>query len=79
MDDIVTVPDAETLLTVGMLATGAKLVVEPSGAVAPAAVLFGRSGLRDHRVVALISGGNVEVERLRACLELLTIAAAPAH
>lgn len=76
VDDIVTVPDDETLVTVGMLLSGEKLVVEPSGAVAPAAVLWGRTGLEGRRVAAVISGGNVEPRRLHDCLDLATAAAA---
>jgi threonine dehydratase len=70
LDDIVTVSEDEILQTVAILANEAKLVVEPSGAVASAAVLFGKSGLSDKRVVAVISGGNIEPSRLQACLAL---------
>jgi threo-3-hydroxy-L-aspartate ammonia-lyase len=69
VDDIVTVTDGEILTTVRTLVDKAKLVAEPSGAVAPAAVLLGRIGLRDTRTVALISGGNIDPARLRSCLE----------
>lgn len=71
VDDIVTVTEREILQAVGLLVTRSKLVVEPSGAVAPAAVLFGRSGLHGKRVAAVISGGNIAPERLVACVELL--------
>jgi threonine dehydratase len=70
VDAIVTVSDDEALRAVGMLANEAKLVVEPSGAVAPAAVLFGRTGLEKRVVAAVISGGNIEPSRLQACLDL---------
>lgn len=69
VDDIVTVTDDEILTTVRTLVNGAKLVAEPSGAVAPAAVMTGKTGLRNTRVVALISGGNIDPDRLRSCLE----------
>ncbi|HEX6507591.1 MAG TPA: threonine/serine dehydratase [Chloroflexota bacterium] len=69
VDDIVTVSDGEILAAVRTLANGAKLVAEPSGAVAPAAVLTGRTGLRDTRVAAVISGGNIDPAQLRTCLE----------
>lgn len=68
VDDIVTVSDEEILQTVGELATLAKLVVEPSGAVASAAILSGRSGARG-RTVALVSGGNVDPAALARILE----------
>lgn len=70
VDDIVTVPDDETLLTVGRLANDQKLVAEPSGAVAPAAVLSGRIDGAGSRIVAIISGGNIAPDRLSACIEL---------
>jgi threonine dehydratase len=69
VDDIVTVSDEEILSAVRTLVNGAKLVAEPSGAVATAAVLTGRTGLRDMRIAAVISGGNIDPERLRSCLE----------
>jgi threonine dehydratase len=69
VDDIVTVTDEEILTTVRTLVNGAKLVAEPSGAVAPAAVLTGKIGIRDARVAAIISGGNIDPARLRSCLE----------
>jgi threonine dehydratase len=70
VDEIVTVPDEEILQTVGIMANEAKLVVEPSGAVAAAAILFGRTGLHGKRVVAVVSGGNIEPARLQSCLEI---------
>ena len=69
VDDIVTVTDDEILEAVRVVANGAKLIAEPSGAVAPAAVLTGRTGLRGMRVVAVISGGNIDPDQLRRCLE----------
>ncbi len=69
VDDIVTVTDREILTTVGTLVQGAKLVAEPSGAVASAAVLTGKTGLKHARIVALVSGGNIDPDRLRSCLE----------
>jgi threonine dehydratase len=69
VDEIVTVGEQEILRTVGLLATRAKLVVEPSGAVAVAAVLCHRTGLQGKRTAAVISGGNVAPDRLAACVE----------
>jgi threonine dehydratase len=69
VDEIVTVSDREILSAVSLLVTGRKLVVEPSGATAPAALLFGKTGLAGKRVIAIISGGNVAPERLISCLE----------
>ena len=72
LDDIVTVPEVEIAAGVRLIAEEARLVVEPSGALAPAAARFrareaGLVGLSG-TVVAVVSGGNVDPERY---LELL--------
>lgn len=46
-----------------------KLVVEPGGAVALAAILGQKLDCADKIVVAVLSGGNVDAEMFRACLE----------
>jgi threo-3-hydroxy-L-aspartate ammonia-lyase len=59
--DIITVSDDEIRVAMRLLASGARLVAEPGGAVAVAACLF-RSGELPparHRV-AILSGGNVD-------------------
>ena len=70
VDDIVTVEDDAIESAVRWLAARAKLVVEPSGAAAVAAVLFsGRSDAgRDGATVAVLSGGNIAPEKLAALL-----------
>jgi len=73
LDGIVTVTEHEILQTVGELARSARIVAEPSGAVAPAAWLYHRDELRDRfglaasvggpdagPVVAVVSGGNID-------------------
>ncbi len=75
VDEIVRVPDSEILEAVGLIAREARLVVEPSGAVAPAAVLFGHTGLEGADIVAVISGGNVEPGRLISCLQRAPVSA----
>jgi threonine dehydratase len=61
VDDIVTVSDDEILAAMKRLATGARLVAEPGGAVAVAACLFRSGQLPPSRhPVAILSGGNVE-------------------
>ncbi|MGH2442997.1 MAG: threonine ammonia-lyase [Chloroflexota bacterium] len=76
VDAMVTVSDAEALEAMALLATVARLVAEPSGAVAPAAALFGKAGLNDATIVAVVSGGNVEPERLADSLRAGSRAAA---
>ena len=73
MDDVVTVTEAEIAAGVRLIAEETRLVVEPSGAVAPAAA---RWHARDARiqelrgtVVAVVSGGNVDPARYLELLE----------
>ena len=46
-----------------------KLVLEPGGAVALAAILSGKMETRDRTVVAVLSGGNVDAALFSACIE----------
>ena len=46
-----------------------KLVVEPGGAVTLAAILSGEFDCRGKTVVAILSGGNVDAETFRDCLD----------
>ena len=57
----------DDLIAEGMrfLAQRAKLVAEPAGAAATAALLAGKITIRPgERVVAIVSGGNVDLDRL---------------
>ena len=64
VDEIVTVEEDEIMRAVELIMTRAKQVVEPSGAVAVAAALSGRLPLQGERVVAVASGGNIDLEVL---------------
>ena len=73
LDGIVTVTEAEILTTVAELARSARLVAEPSGAVAPAAWRHHRDELRSSYgvtgpTVAIVSGGNIAPAALAALL-----------
>ncbi|MFN8039894.1 MAG: threonine/serine dehydratase [Acidimicrobiales bacterium] len=71
VDRIVTVTEDEIVAAMGVIAGGARLVAEPSGAVATAAWCFHRSELGlpdDALVVAVLSGGNVEPDLLARSL-----------
>jgi len=69
VDDVVLVTDDEILAAMRDLMTYAKLVVEPAGAAAVAALLTGKVAFEPGaNVVAVISGGNVDLERLKALL-----------
>jgi threo-3-hydroxy-L-aspartate ammonia-lyase len=66
MDEIVTISEDQMVDAIRRLATGARLVVEPSGAAAMAAHLSGAAPQPpgdDHRVV-VISGGNIDPRAL---------------
>lgn len=65
VDRIVTVTEEEIEKAMRALAFSTRLIAEPSGAVATAALLFHRDELPPHRTaVAIISGGNTEPETL---------------
>jgi len=67
--DIVTVTEDEIRAAMRLLATRARLVAEPGGAVAIAACLFRAAELpRARRRVAILSGGNVDPALLAAVL-----------
>ena len=61
--DVVTVSDAEIVTAMRFAFERLKIVLEPSGACAFAAVLAGKLDLRGARVGVTLSGGNVDVGR----------------
>ncbi|MFT0169736.1 threo-3-hydroxy-L-aspartate ammonia-lyase [Paraburkholderia mimosarum] len=63
VSEIVTVSDAELVDTMQFFASRMKIVVEPTGCLAAAAVLHGKVDVRGKRVGVLISGGNVDLLR----------------
>lgn len=68
VDDIVTVSDAEILDAMAFLFDRLKIVTEPSGAIAVAALLAGRIDANGGRVGVIVSGGNVGVARFAELL-----------
>ena len=69
VDDVVLVTDDEILAAMRGLMSFAKLVVEPAGAAAVAALTTGKALFASgERVAAIISGGNVDLERLKSLL-----------
>ena len=64
VDDILTVTDAELVETMKFFAGRMKLVVEPTGCLAAAAVMSGIVPVQGKRVGVLLSGGNVDLARL---------------
>ena len=67
IDDVVTIADEDLREAMRFLLDRMKLVVEPSGAITVAALLTGAAQTRGS-VVAVLSGGNVEYDGLRALL-----------
>jgi len=68
VDDVITIPDAAIFPMMKFFAGRMKIVAEPTGAVAPAAVMTGAAGVTGKRVAAIISGGNVEPAMLKEAL-----------
>lgn len=63
LDGILTVSDAEVRKAMRFLFERVKIVAEPSGATAVAALLAGKIDVRGQKVGVIISGGNVDVQR----------------
>jgi threonine dehydratase len=64
VDDMVTVTDSELVATMRLLLERMKIVVEPTGALAAAALLSSRIDASGGRVGVIVSGGNVDPARL---------------
>ena len=65
VDEIVSVTEGEIIEAMKLLMTRAKLYVEGSGAASTAALLFGKVRVSPGaRVAAIVSGGNVDLERV---------------
>ncbi len=64
VEDIVTVGEEEIIAAMRLVWERMKIVVEPSSAVAVAAVLSGRIDVKGKRVGVIISGGNVDLSAL---------------
>lgn len=61
VDDIVTVTEGEISSAILALIEQHKLIAEGAGAVAVAAVMFDKVPVKGKKVVALVSGGNIDV------------------
>jgi threonine dehydratase len=64
VDDLVTVKDEEIANAMYLLLTRNKLVAEPAGASALAAILAGKVKMKNKKICAVISGGNVDFNLL---------------
>ena len=69
VDEIATVSEEAIVEAMELLITRAKLLVEGSGAAAVAALLSGAVKVPDgSRVVAIVSGGNIDLDRVCSAL-----------
>jgi threonine dehydratase len=69
VDDIVVVNDAEIARSVYLLLQRAKILAEPAGVAAMAAVLCKKINIRNKVVVPVISGGNINMSILEQILD----------
>jgi threonine dehydratase len=65
VEDIVVVSDDEIRAAMAFCLSRMKILIEPSGAVSVAAVLFGKLPKGLERVGIVISGGNVDLDFLK--------------
>lgn len=63
-EDVLTVSDQQIMATINFILFRMKVLVEPSGAAAAAAVLFRRLPEDVNRVGVVLSGGNIDPEML---------------
>ncbi len=68
VDDVITVADADLLPMMRFFLERMKVLVEPTGAVAPAAAMKNVLSLKGKRICAVISGGNADPALLQKVL-----------
>ena len=64
VQEIVTVDDPAIISAMRLVWERMKIVIEPSAAVPLAALLAGKLNIRGMRVGIIVSGGNVDLEKL---------------
>lgn len=69
VDDIVVVNDAEIARTAYLLLQRAKILAEPAGVVSMAAILYKKMNVKNKNVIAVISGGNINMSILEQILD----------
>jgi threo-3-hydroxy-L-aspartate ammonia-lyase len=68
-DDVLTVSDVEIIEAIKFLLFRMKILVEPSGAAAAAAVMGGRAPDNARRIGVVLSGGNIDPNALAKLLD----------
>lgn len=69
VDDMVLVSEEDIANCVAFMAERTKLVVEPSGAAAMAAMLSGNIKIKGKKVVVMVSGGNISFELYQTLIQ----------
>jgi len=69
VDELVVVNDAEMARTAYLLLQRAKILTEPAGVAAMAAVLYQKSETKGRKIVPVISGGNANMSILEQILD----------
>lgn len=69
VDELLVVNDAEIARTAYLLLQRAKILAEPAGVAAMAAVLYKKTDFTGRKVVPVISGGNINMSILEQILE----------
>ena len=69
VDDVALVSDAEVASAILALIEKQKMIAEGAGAAAVAAVMFDKFDLKGKRVVAIVSGGNIDVTSLSRVID----------
>jgi threonine dehydratase len=68
VDDILLINDDDIINTFKVLLLEDKLLAEPSGLVALAPLVSGKISYTGENIVAIISGGNIDVENIKQFL-----------
>ena len=70
VDEVVTVSEEEIAAAILVLLEKMKMVSEGAGAVGVAAAMFNKVDLENHKCVAVLSGGNIDVNLLSKIIDL---------
>jgi len=69
VDEIILVTEDEIKQALIFILERAKLLVEPSGAVSIAAIMKNKANIKNKKVVSILSGGNVDLDKLAIFLQ----------
>ena len=70
VDEVVTVSEEEIAAAILVLLEKMKMVAEGAGATSVAAAMFGKVDMEGHKVVSVLSGGNIDVNLLSKIIDL---------